>query len=94
MYPASAQTSRTPRQARYGFHSSGRFASWTDAAVIIYVQDQAGHGGGDVPLAAVDLMALAQPRLAFGTVSAARMDWEPTALGWDIEAAVVEPNGY
>jgi hypothetical protein len=30
-----------------------------------------------VPLAAVDLLGVSQPREAFGTVSAARTDWEP-----------------
>ncbi len=40
------------------------------------LQEQAGGVDGDVPLAAVDLLALSQPRLALGTVAAARTDCE------------------
>jgi hypothetical protein len=57
-YPASAQTRRTRRQARWVFHSSGRapWRSWTEGGH--HVLDQAGGVHGDVPLAAVDFLSV------------------------------------
>ena len=86
MYPASAQTRRTPRQARCRFHSSGRapWRSWTEAGVITTSRTRPVVSTAMWRLRPLTFLALSQPRLALGTVSAARTDWESmtAAVGW------------
>jgi hypothetical protein len=77
-YPASAQARADTAAGAVGVPQQrpGRLAVLDGGGGDDHVQDQAGGVHGDMALAAVDLMALSQPRLAFGTVSAARTDWE------------------
>jgi hypothetical protein len=88
VYPASAQTRRTWRQARWVFHSSGRAAtrSWTEAAVITTSRTSPVVSTAMCRLRPLTFLALSQPRLALGTVSAARTDWESmtaaVGCGW------------
>jgi hypothetical protein len=78
VYAASAQISRTRRQARARFHSSGRAPSrsWTEAAVMTTARTRPIASAAMCRLRPLTFLALSQPRLAFGTVSAARTDWE------------------
>ena len=66
-------------------------------------QDQAHGVYCDVPLAALTFLALSRPRVAFGTVSAARTDWEsitaavgsafrPAAALTSVRSCVVQPG--
>ena len=77
-YPASAQIRRTFRQAQCGFHSNGRAASRsrTEAAVITTASTRPMASTAMCRLRPLTFLALSQPRAAFGTVSAARTDWE------------------
>ena len=75
-YPASAQASVMRRQALRRFHSSTRAASrsWTEAAVTRMVSSSPVVSTAMWRLRPLTFLAWSQPRLAFGTVSAARMD--------------------
>ena len=66
------------REVRCRFHSSGRAASrsWTDAAVITTASTRPIVSTAMCRLRPFTFFALSQPRLALGTVSAARTDWE------------------
>ena len=92
-YPASAQTRRTLRQARCRFHSSGRAPSrsCTDAAVITTARTRPVVSTAMCRLGPLIFLALSQPRAAFGTVSAARIDWESmtAAVGSALRHAAV-----
>ena len=68
VYPASAQTRRTWRQARWVFHSSGRAASrsWTEAAVMTTSRIRPVASTAMCRLRPLTFLALSQPRLAFG----------------------------
>src|SRR5215471_6987768 len=78
VYPASAQTRATSRQARWVFHSSGRapWRSWTEAGVITTSRTRPVVSTAMWRLRPLTFLALSQPRLALGTVPAARTDWE------------------
>jgi hypothetical protein len=49
-----------------------------------HIEQQPGGVHRDVPLAPLTFLAASQPRVALGTVSAARTDWESmtAAVGW------------
>jgi hypothetical protein len=66
------------REVRCRFHSSGRAASrsWTEAAVITTASSRPAESTAMCRLRPFTFFALSQPRVAFGTVSAARTDWE------------------
>jgi hypothetical protein len=78
LYPASAQTRRTLRQVRCRFHSNGRAPSrsWTFAAVMTTASSSPAVSTAMCRLRPFTFLALSQPRVALGTVSAARTDWE------------------
>src|SRR6266700_824366 len=66
------------REQRCRFHSSGRAASrsWTEAAVITTASSRPSASTAMCRFLPFTFFALSQPRLARGTVSAARTDWE------------------
>src|SRR5713226_1853928 len=66
------------REVRCRFHSSGRAASrsWTEAAVITTASSRPIASTAMCRFLPFTFLALSQPRLALGTVSAARTDWE------------------
>jgi hypothetical protein len=83
-------------QARRVFHSSGRAAwrSWTDAAVITTSRTSPVVSTAICRLRPWTFLAASQPRLARGTVSAARTDWESmtAAVGWGLRPAAARPR--
>ena len=73
-----AEIRRTRWLVRCRFHSSGRAASrsWTEAAVITTASSRPIESTAMCRLRPFTFFALSHPRVALGTVSAARTDWE------------------